>query len=531
MPIEREQMDFDIVIVGAGPAGLSTAIRCAQLAKDKSQPLSICVLEKAAYLGGHSVSGAVLQPDSLFDLIPDAIEKGAPLKTPVTEDQFLFLTSKSAFKLPTPASMKNQGNYIIDIKALCQWLGEQAEALGVNIFPGYAASKLLMENECVVGIQTDDKGLNKDGNPSSRFTPGINIRAKHTVLAEGCRGSLSEEIIHRFNLRANAQSQTYGIGIKEIWKVNAKHHQTGKVIHTVGWPLDTKTYGGSFIYHANDNLIYLGLVIGLDYQNPFLDPFKELQRFKHHPSIKPLLEGGECITYQARALNEGGFQSIPQLTFPGGILVGCAAGFVNVAKIKGIHNAIRSGIIAAESIVNNVDYDNAIRSSSISKELKAARNIRAAFHKGLYAGLAYAALDQMILRGKAPWTFRYKPDNLSLTKANLSPQITYPAPDGLISFNKMTQVNRSNVRHDENQPCHLKLKDYAIPIDYNFKYFDAPEQRYCPAGVYEIITDAHQPPRLQINASNCIHCKTCDIKDPKQNIVWTTPEGGDGPNY
>lgn len=530
--IKRENMHFDIVIVGAGPAGLSAAIRLAQLNKKKDTPLSICVLDKAASIGAHSLSGAVLEPRALNELLPDWKERQAPINTAAQTDHFYYLSQKKAYPLPTPAKMKNKGNYIIQLGDFCRWLGEQAESLGVNLFPGFPASDILYDEnkKNVIGVQTSDMGLNRHGEPTERFQAGINLYAKHTLLAEGCRGSLTEEVIQQFNLRNGVDPQSYGIGIKELWKVSSEKHKPGQITHTVGWPLDNKTYGGSFIYHFADNLVSLGLVIGLDYQNPFLDPFQELQRLKTHPTLRSLLEGGECIGYGARALNEGGWQSIPQLNFPGGMLIGCSAGFLNVLKIKGIHTAMKSGMLAAEALHEKTNLNQLIRSSWVAKELIPARNIRPAFQKGLWPGLLYAAVDQCILRGKAPWTFHHKPDHLALKPARKSQKIDYPKPDGKLTFDKLTQVSLTHTAHREDAPCHLILKDTSSPIAINFKQYDAPEQRYCPAGVYEIIEKDRQH-QLQINASNCIHCKTCDIKDPTQNIVWKTPEGGEGPNY
>lgn len=536
--MQRESMSFDVVIVGAGPAGLSAAIRLGQLGQKKDSPLTVCVLEKGAAVGAHIVSGAVLEPRALNELLPDWQERNAPLNVPVTHDEFIYLKKTVARQLPIPPAMKNKGNYIISLSKFCRWLSEQAEQLGVTIFPGFAASKVLYDADKVIGVQTGDMGLSKDGKLGERYQPGIDLIAKQTLFAEGCRGSLSEQLIHKFNLRAQCDTQTYGIGIKELWKISSEKHEAGKVTHTIGWPLDHKTYGGSFIYHYENNLVALGLVVGLDYQNPFLDPFKELQRFKTHPHIKTLFEEGECIGYGARTLNEGGLQSIPKLTFPGGMLIGCSAGFLNVAKAKGTHTAMKSGMLAADTIMKSQqldqelsDYETTIKNSWIYKELKRVRNVRPAFHKGLWPGLAYAAFDQYILRGKAPWTFHYKkPDNLSLKPAKSCQKIDYPKPDGKITFDKLTQVFLTGTKHREDEPYHLLLKNPNAPVDINLMKYDAPEQRYCPANVYEIVINGGKP-QLQINATNCIHCKTCDIKDPTQNIVWVTPEGADGPNY
>jgi electron-transferring-flavoprotein dehydrogenase len=537
MSIERESMEFDVVIVGAGPAGLSAAIRLAQAKQD----LSICVIEKGATVGAHILSGAVLEPCALDELIPDWKQLDSPVNIPVTQDRFYMLSKKRAWHTPTPSTMRNEGNYVISLGQFCQWLATQAEALGVSIFPGFSAAEILYDdNDSVIGVQTGDMGLDKSGQATDRFQAGIRLLAKQTLFAEGCRGSLTELLIKKFDLSKDADPQTYGIGLKELWTIKPEKHQAGKVIHTLGWPLDNKTYGGSFIYHGDNQQIAIGFVIGLDYQNPYLDPFEEFQRFKTHPFIADLLEDGECLNYGARALNEGGLQSLPKLSFPGGLLIGCSAGFLNVGKIKGIHTAMKSGMLAAETILENInalpgteleDYQAAIKNSWIYSELHSVRNLRPGFKKGLWLGLANATIDQTIFRGKAPWTLKHKTaDHNSLKPANNATPIVYPKPDGKLSFDRLTQVFLSGTRHNENEPCHLKIKDLSIPIEYNLKKYDAPEQRYCPTGVYEIVTDNGNS-KLQINAANCVHCKTCDIKDPKQNIVWLTPEGGDGPNY
>ena len=540
--IVRESMQFDVLIVGAGPAGLSAAIRLAQWSRKKSFPLKIALIEKGAYVGAHLLSGAVLEPTALNELIPDWKSQHAPLNTPVTQDEFWLLDKKRKWLLPVPGPWHNGGNYIISLGNFCQWLAQQAEQLNVAIFPGFAGSQVLYDGENkVIGIQTDDRGLNKQGLPTQRFEPGLHLLAQQTFFAEGCRGSLSERVIEKYQLRRHSSFQTYAIGIKELWKINPSKHQLGKVVHTVGWPLDRRTYGGSFIYHTENYHLALGLIVGLDYTNPYLDPFQELQRFKTHPAIHHLLEGGECIGFGARALNEGGWQSIPQLTFPGGVLLGCAAGFLNVAKIKGIHYAMKSGMLAADALIATLEknapknelthYTTAIQHSWIKQELYVARNIRPAFRWGLWPGLLYSALDHYLLRGQAPWTLSHgKPDHLAFKLAKNSTAISYSAPDGKLTFDKLSAVYLSGTRHREDEPCHLKLKHPEIPIQWNQVHYAAPEQRYCPAGVYELINKDNAL-QLQINAANCIHCKACDIKDPTQNICWVTPEGGDGPRY
>ena len=537
----RESLQFDIVIIGAGPSGLACAIRLAQLAKTSGRELSICVLEKGATVGAHILSGAVLDPKALNELLPEWKTLDAPLDTPATEDHFLLLTAQKSWRLPTPPPMKNQGNYVISLDKLCRWLGTQAENLGVQIFPGFAANEVLYdETGAVCGVRTGDKGIGKDGQPTALFQPGIDLFAKQTLFAEGCRGSLTKTLLTRFNLTANAQPQTYGIGIKELWEVAPNRHQPGKVVHTVGWPLDTQTYGGSFLYHLENHRVAVGFVVGLDYTNPFLDPYEELQRFKTHPAIRDTFENAQRISYGARALNEGGWQAIPKLSFPGGLLIGDCAGFLNVPHIKGIHTSMKSGMIAAEVIFAHSDwnltgelsqYDTLLKQSWIATELYASRNIRPAFRWGLWGGLAYSALDTYLFKGKAPWTLQHpEPDYQYLKPAHECTPIQYPKHDGVLTFDKLASVFLSNTLHNENQPCHLQLKDPGLAIAVNFKIYAAPETRYCPAAVYEIL-DAETQPRLQINFANCVHCKTCDIKDPRQNINWVPPEGGDGPNY
>jgi len=537
----RDSMNFDVVIVGAGPAGLSAAIRLRQLAIAESRELSVCVVEKGSEVGAHILSGAVLEPRALDELIPDWREKGAPLNTPATDDRFLFLTGRRAIRLPTPPQMRNHGNYIISLGNLCRWLAKEAEALGAEIYPGFAAAEVLYaEDGSVRGIATGDMGVGKDGQPTDAYQPGVELHARQTLFAEGCRGSLAKSLEARFGLRDGRDPQTYGIGIKELWEVEPAKHHAGRVIHTVGWPLDRATYGGSFLYHLENNQVAVGFVIGLDYENPYLNPFEEFQRFKNHPAIRPTFEGGRRISYGARALNEGGFQSIPKLAFPGGALIGCTAGFLNVPKIKGTHTAMKSAMVAAEAVFAHLTgnaqgpvetYPPALARSWVWPELKAVRNIRPAFRHGLWAGLAHAALDTYIFRGRAPWTLRHRPDHESLKPAARSQPIAYPKPDGQVTFDRLSSVYLSNTNHEENQPVHLQLKDPSLPIEVNLPLYDAPEQRYCPAGVYEIVLDADGKPRLQINAQNCVHCKTCDIKDPLQNINWVVPQGGEGPNY
>ena len=544
--MERESMEYDVVIVGAGPSGLSTAIRLRQIAEETGVELSVCVIEKGSEVGAHILSGAVLEPRALNELFPDWKERGAPLHTPVAQDKFMFLTRKSGFRMPTPPQMNNHGNYIVSLGNLCRWLAEQAEAMGVEIYPGFAAAEVLYaEDGSVRGIATGDMGIGKDGEPTANHTPGIELHAKQTVFSEGCRGSLTKTLFDRFNLRDGTDPQTYGIGIKELWEVDPSVHQEGLVLHTIGWPVDSSTYGGSFLYHLENNQISVGYVIGLDYQNPHLSPFDEFQRFKTHPKIRPFFEGGRRVAYGARAINEGGFQSIPKLAFPGGLIVGCAAGFLNVPKIKGSHTAMKSGMTAAEAIAaalntageNNhglevADYGDRLKNTWVWDELRQVRNIRPGFRSGLLFGLVHAAIDTYLFRGKAPWTLRHHPDHESLRPATHCEKINYPRPDGKVSFDKPSSVFISNTNHEENQPDHLTLKDADIPVKYNLEYYDAPEQRFCPAGVYEIILDSDgENPTLQINAQNCVHCKTCDIKDPTQNINWVVPEGGGGPNY
>ncbi|QRN04161.1 NAD(P)-binding protein [Legionella sp. MW5194] len=542
--MEHETMEYDVVIVGAGPSGLSAAIKLKQLAAAQNKDISVCVLEKGAQVGAHILSGAVLEPRSLKELLPDTWQE-APLNTAVTEDAFYWLTSKRAFRMPTPKPMKNEGNYIISLGELCQFLAVQAENLGCEIYPGFPASEILYNTHGeVIGVATGDVGIDKKGNQTSNYQPGMHLHARQTLFAEGCRGQLSQNLMHRFQLRDQCQPQTYGIGIKEIWQVKPENHRPGKVIHTFGWPLDNATYGGSFIYHLSDNRVALGYVIGLDYQNPWLNPFAEFQRFKTHPFVRKTLQDGERISYGARALNEGGWQAIPKLTFPGGALIGDAAGFLNVPKIKGTHTAMKSGMLAAEACFELLMAGNAaedkqtelraypekLNQSWVAEELYAVRNIRPGFRFGLFFGLANAAFETYITHGKSPWTFKHHADYATLLPAAKAKKIVYPKPDGILTFDRLSSVYLTNTYHEENQPCHLTLRDPALAIAVNYQEYASPESRYCPAAVYEIVEE-EVGPRLQINAQNCIHCKTCDIKDPRQNIVWQAPEGGGGPNY
>ncbi|MCI5048910.1 MAG: electron transfer flavoprotein-ubiquinone oxidoreductase [Rickettsiales bacterium] len=540
MSEERDVMECDVLIVGAGPAGLSTAIRLMQLAEESGESLNVIVLEKGSEVGAHILSGCVLEPRALNELLPDWKDRDAPLNTPAGKDSFKFLTEKGAIGLPTPPQMKNHGNYIISLGNFTRWLGAQAEAMGVQVFPGFAAADAIIEDGVVKGVLTGAFGIGKEGEQKDSYQPPMELRAKYTVFAEGCRGSLSKRLMETYHLREGKDPQTYGIGIKELWEIAPEQSKPGSIVHTVGWPLSSDTYGGSFLYHMEDNQIAIGYVVGLDYSNPHLDPYMEFQRFKQHPSVRPLLEGGKRISYGARAINEGGYQSVPKLTMPGAVLVGCAAGFLNVPKIKGTHTSMKSGMVAAESLYPALKgvggdevtaYTDAIRGSWVAEELHKVRNIRPAFHWGLWGGMLYSALDTYLLRGKAPWTFHHKADHEQLRKASECTPIEYPKPDGVVSFDRMSSVFLSNTNHEEDQPAHLTLKDPSVPVEINLAEYDGPEQRFCPAGVYEFVEADDGGKRLQINAQNCVHCKTCDIKDPTQNIVWVTPEGTGGPNY
>jgi len=542
--IERESMEFDVVIVGGGPAGLAAACRLMQL----DEGLNIVVVEKGSEIGAHILSGNVFEPTGLNELFPDWQEKGAPVKTAVTGDRIHYLTSeKGAMPVPglfLPRPMHNHGNYIISLGQLCQWMGEQAEGMGVNIFPGFAASEVLYDADGrVTGVATSDMGIGKDGEKKSSYQAGYELLGKYTIFAEGVRGNLSELVMDKFDLRADADPQHYGIGFKEVWEIDPDLHEEGLVVHTAGWPLDTHTEGGGFLYHAADNKVFAGFIIALSYKNPHLAPFDEFQRWKLHPKIRCYLEGGKRIAYGARAVNKGGMQSLPKLAFPGGMLVGCGAGFLNGVKIKGAHTAIKTGMLAAESVqkalaagdgaaAELVDFDENVKASWAYKEMYKGRNFGPGLHKlGSFWGAAFAFIDQNIFFGKLPFTWRNPdPDHESLQKASDAKVIDYPKPDGKLTFDRLSSVFLSSTNHEEDQPSHLKLKDESIPISYNLPEFDEPAQRYCPAGVYEIVEEGGEK-KFEISAGNCVHCKTCDIKDPKQNIVWTVPEGGGGPNY
>lgn len=534
----HEVMEFDVVIVGAGPSGLSAAIKLKQLALTANTDLRVCVLEKGSSVGANVLSGAVLDPRTLRELLPDTWHE-APFDTAVSEDFFYLLTQRHAYRLPTPAPMKNHGNHMISLGLLCQFLALQAEQLGCEIYPGFPAAEILYDAEGhVMGVTTGEVGLDHQGQPTSQYQPGLHLHAKQTLFAEGCRGQLSQSLMARYRLRDGVSPQTYGLGLKEIWTVSPTQHHLGRVVHTVGWPLDQGTYGGAFLYYMSENRVAMGFVVGLDYRNPWLSPFEEFQRFKTHPMIREVLTGGERLEFGARCLNEGGWQSLPKLTFPGGMLIGDAAGFLNVPKIKGIHTAMASGMYAAQACFNMqpltskecVAYATDIKTSWVAKELYAVRNVRPGFRWGLWVGLAMAAFETYITRGHEPWTLNNHDDHLMLKHADQVKKKVYPKPDGVLTFDRLSSVYLSNTFHSEQQPCHLKIRNPALLREVNERLYASPETRYCPAAVYELDHDK-TPSILVIHAQNCLHCKACDIKDPCQNIVWTAPEGGGGPSY
>ncbi len=546
MRTDREKMEYDVVIVGAGPAGLSASIKLKQLSKEQNIDISVCIVEKGPEVGAHILSGAVFETKALEELFPQWKTMSHPKMSPVIKEEFVFMSKLKSIKIPNfllPKTMKNHKNYIISLSNMCRWLATEAENLGVEIYPGFAAKEILYDmSNTVIGIATGDMGIDKNEDKGSSFEPGIELIAKYTLFAEGCRGHLGKELIKKYNLDDGKSPQSYGIGLKEIWEIEDKNHIEGSIMHSAGWPLKNNVYGGSFLYHMENKQVSLGFVMGLDYENPYISPYQEFQKFKTHPKIKNILKNGRRVAYGARALNEGGFQSLPKLYFPGGALIGCEAGTLNVPKIKGSHTAMKSGILASEAIFKNLknspdnleelsNYEDSFYTSWAGKELEKARNFRPGFKYGLIVGTILGAIDQIIFRGSAPWTINLDhADHLATKPANKVEKIVYDKPDGNLTFDRLTNLAFSGTNHQENQPIHLKILDDSIPIKHNLPIYDSPEQLYCPAGVYEIIEN-NGGKKLQINAQNCLHCKTCDIKDPSQNINWTTPEGGGGPNY